>query len=397
MLRLLIPWKIPMLCALTSVGVAFTLLLVLHRSSLAAAAVAAHGAPPAAKPAVGASTESVEISLGDGLGRRWLEAQYRGNGRDEILASLVNKFSHPLRVTFNAGLVFNSVAEGRAAQVVLARDTDVVLAPGESRSARLATVAARLSNVVGGGVQPFLLDTEPEHALPVLDALFARVRACPETSREALQTAVLLVLENPMLGAFAKFDVLAGGAPKGLPSAEAFRVNTGEILGALTLLKNAGYPRGSFAVAREPQLKIEAMIDPLAHAAALAYYGIAPEKEWAYWREELTNGDASTRHYALYGIGRNYPEVALQMLPAWARDKRLAPLYRQSAIQALAETRRPEAISVLQQLVVELGGTTELGMSARRAIGYLENRRNGLPDNAAAVGLEFKLSQSETR
>ena len=108
------------------------------------------------------------------------------------------------------------------------------------------------------------------------------------------------------------------------------------------------------------------MIDPLAHAAALNYYGITPEKEWPYWRDELTKGDASTRHYALYGIGRYYPEVALQMLPAWARDRRLTPLIRQSAIQALAETRRPEAISVLQQLVVELGGATELGTSARR-------------------------------
>ncbi len=162
-------------------------------------------------------------------------------------------------------------------------------------------------------------------------------------------------------------------------------------------MKGAGYPRASFTVAHEPQLQIEAMIDPLSHAAALVYYGITPEREWTYWRDELTKGDASTRHYALYGIGRYFPDVALQMLPAWARDKRLAPIYRHSALQALAETRRPEAISVLQQIINELGASTELGVSARRAVAYLENRQNGLTDTTAAAGLSFKVTQIESR
>ncbi len=397
MLRLPPAWKIPFLCALTSVGVAFTLLVSLRQSGgkEAAKAPATDNAKSAAATVTAAHAGPVvAVSLGDALGRHWVTAQYRGNGRDEIVATVTNKSGRALQLTFAAGLVFNSAAEGRA-QVVVARDTALDLPANETRPARLATAATRLINAFGDTA--FTLSDAPEAALASLDALFARVRECPETSREALQTAVLLVQENPSLSVFAKFSVLAGDAPKGLPNAEAFKVNTGEILGALTLLKSAGYPRTNFAVAREPQLQIEAMIDPLAHAAALTYYGITPETEWTYWRDELTKGDASTRHYALYGIGRYYPDVALQMLPTWARDRRLTPIFRHSAVQALAETRRPEAISVLQQLINEFGGSTELGVSARRAVAYLENRQNGLQDTAATAGLSFKLTQVESR
>ena len=136
------------------------------------------------------------------------------------------------------------------------------------------------------------------------------------------------------------------------------------------------------------------MIDPLAHAAALHYYDFSNDQEWAYWRDELQKGDLSTRHYALYGIGRYFPEVALQMLPDWARAAQLSPLMRTSAIQAMAETHRPEAISVLQELVSEFGAATELGQSARKAIAYLENQRTA---PGADIPVEFKLSQATLR
>ena len=55
------------------------------------------------------------------------------------------------------------------------------------------------------------------------------------------------------------------------------------------------------------------------------------------WKNELLNGDQGTRHYALYGIARFYPEIALQMLPNWAREKRTARVFRLAAVQALAK------------------------------------------------------------
>ena len=191
------------------------------------------------------------------------------------------------------------------------------------------------------------------------------------------------------MAAFARFGLLTGDAPAGRYP-ECYRVATTDLLAALSLTREAGIPRSALAAAGEPQLRIEAMIDPLSHAAALRLWNLAPEKEWTYWKEELLYGDASTRHYALYGIGRYFPDVALQMLPDWARDQRVNVLFRQSAIQALAETRRPAAISVLQQLAQDLGPNTELGLSARRATMYLENRREDVADAAGVAGLSFR-------
>ena len=90
------------------------------------------------------------------------------------------------------------------------------------------------------------------------------------------------------------------------------------------------------------------MIDPATHSLAVRYYEIADE--WAYWKHELLEGDISTRHYALYGIARFYPDVAMQMLPKWARQEAVSPVFRLSAVQALAQTDKAEAIPVLRGL-----------------------------------------------
>ena len=69
----------------------------------------------------------------------------------------------------------------------------------------------------------------------------------------------------------------------------------------------------------------------------------------------------------LYGIARFYPEIALEMLPKWAREKRTTQIFRLTAVQALAETQRSEALPVLASLVNELGRNTELGRAAVNA------------------------------
>jgi hypothetical protein len=83
------------------------------------------------------------------------------------------------------------------------------------------------------------------------------------------------------------------------------------------------------------------------------------------------------------------------MLPAWARATQLSPLLRISAMQAMAETHRPEAISALQQLVSEFGAATALGQSGRKAIAYLENQR--LTPAASSRLVEFKLTDASLR
>ena len=409
-MRSLQAWKRPFVCALGSAGAGVVLLVALSQrpSQAQAQAVRAEGlavANAAGATEVGTPGEQrVEISLGDALGRRWVEAAYRGNGRDELRATLVNRSGRALRVVFPAGLVFESL--DLTAQVVLPRDVtvDLAAAPGGANSdhtrltTRLATAATRTRNRLADA--PFALS---EVTLPLLEPLLAEIRRCPEAARETVATAVLLVTENPPLAAFARFGLLTGDAPAvaggsgSVRYPECFKVATTDLLAALTLAREAGTPRAALAAAGEPQLRIEAMIDPLSHAAALRFWNLAPEKEWTYWKEELLHGDASTRHYALYGIGRYFPEVALQMLPDWARDQRVNVLFRQSAIQALAETRRPAAISVLQQLVHDLGPNTELGVSARRATMYLENRREDVADAAGVAGLSFRGAGAQVR
>lgn len=383
-MRFLKTWKVPFVCALSLTSLPLALILMSRVAASPAKGGTAALPPTATAPVVPAG--AVEVSLNDALGRHWLDAGYVGNGRSEIKATLANRYNKPLRLLIGSGLIFES-ADLRQ-QMVVARGQTLDLPAGSSRAAWLPCAATRSGNALHP--QPYSLCPD---TLQSLTPLFAVVDQSPEISRETIQTAVLLLTENAPLPLFAKFSLLSGDAPAPVATT-AFQVNTVEILAAFTLLKDAGYPRMNLLAAQEPQLKIEAMIDPLAHAAAVHYYRMSHDQEWAYWRDELSKGDLSTRHYALYGIGRYYPEVALQMLPDWARAAQLSVLLRTSAIQAMAETHRPEAISVLQGLVSEFGAATELGQSARKAIAYLENQRATPVANAP---VEFKVSQATLR
>ena len=114
------------------------------------------------------------------------------------------------------------------------------------------------------------------------------------------------------------------------------------------------------------------MIDPRARPVAMRYYGLTAETDWEYWKNELATGDPATRHYALYGIARYYPDIALDMLPKWAREVRTSSILRLSAIQALADTQRAEALTILRQLTAELGRYTALGRAAASTAQHLD-------------------------
>lgn len=378
-MRKLASWKIPIAWAVGTVAVPVALAFLFGAAAVPPPAPAAAQAPVSV-----AKSAPVEVSLLDALGRNWLTAAYRGNGRDEVTAVVSSKYSAPLRLTFSAGLIFET-GDFQGQMAMTSRQT-VDLPPGGRREARLAAAATHLNNPLTAQVYHLCPDT-----LPALAPLFAQVDKTPEISRDAVQTAILMLTDNAPLGAFAKFALLAADSAR--PSTTAFQVNNPEILSAFELVRDAGYPRFNLVATRDPQLKIESMIDPLSHSAAMDYYHITDAQEWAYWRHELQSGDPSTRHYALYGIGRYYPEVALQMLPTWARAKHLNTLYRTAAMQAMAETRRPEAISVLHGLVGEFGAASELGQSARKAIAYLENQRTTPGAGSMLVG--FRVSQAD--
>ena len=75
----------------------------------------------------------------------------------------------------------------------------------------------------------------------------------------------------------------------------------------------------------------------------------------------------------------------MEMLPRWAREAKTHPVYRMAAVQALADTQRPEALNLLRRLSDELGSDTELGKAASQAAGYLDRRLSQLASASQVV------------
>lgn len=325
-------------------------------------AAAAPAAKPEAPPELVAQTESVDLALA--CEEKRIVAEFVGNGRDRMKVMLLNKSGAPLHITVAVGQMFESDHNS----VLTVRPGGVDVEPGRTRELALETVAIHSSNNIGN------LPYELSYAnVPRLEPLLTLVQSRPELASGAIQTAILAICENLPLSSFAKFTLASNPLPSRY-STDAFRADTVDIIQALSVLRELKVKDESLALTIDPQLKIEAMIDPNARPVAMRYYAIDPEREWDFWRNELLNGEPCTRHYALFGIARFYPDVALAMLPSWARETRTNPVYRLSAVQALADTQRSEALPILRQLATDLGLATELGKAATGAADYLDYR-----------------------
>ena len=304
-----------------------------------------------------------------------LKAEFRGNGRETFHAKLTNTGALPLKVQVESGQMFDAGLNA----VLVVRPAAVEIAPHQAAELVLQTAATRTGNKVAEQLYKLSYGR-----LPKTDPLLAYAKDHPELSPGALQTAVLALAENLPLTAVCKFTPLAGEVRSRF-NTDAFRVETLDIIAALTALREAGVADAAVVMTVDPQLKIEAMIEPLCRAAAMRYYKLTPETEWAFWKTELLQGEPSTRHYALYGIARFYPDVALEMLPKWALETKTNPVFRLSAVQAIADTQRPEALPLLRRLADELGLNTELGRAAAGAAEYLDQQLASLATKQASV------------
>ena len=311
-----------------------------------------------------------------------VQAKFRGNGREKMRVTLNNAGARPLKVQVEAGQMF----EAGANAVIIARDASLEVPAGSSAELPLQTIATCSTNNVTSSA--FSLSQRKESRL---NPLLTYAKTHPEVSLASIQTAALALTENLPLSAVCKFTSAAGEL-KSRFNTDAFRVETADILTALIALREIGLPDSAIAMTIDPQLKIEAMIEPVSRVAAMRYYGITADNEWEYWKTELLSGAASTRHYALYGIARFYPEIALQMLPKWARESKTNTVYRVSAVQALADTQRSEALPLLRQLSEEFGTDTELGNAAAAAAKYLNDRLTQLAGSQPAIA--FRASQT---
>lgn len=355
--------------------------------SISQAAVVALTAAATMQPEPGkagqAAAQPQNLDLHTAIERGQLAAEFRGNGRDTLRAILLNRTAAALTVRVPAGQMFES---GNNLVIVL-RSGDVELRPGKPVEVTIQTAATRSANHFADRAY-----TLSYGALPRLDALLAYTQEHAEITTPALQTAVLALTENLPLSAVSKFNAAGGDLPTRFDTS-AFRVETSDIIHALLTLRAIGVRDGDVAMNIDPQLKIESMIEPLTRPAAMRYYGITPATEWDYWKGELLSGDASTRHYALYGIARFYPDIALEMLPKWARETKTATVFRISAIQALADTQRPEALPVLEKLADELGRQTELGRTAANSAKSLNANLAKLSANRTAT-VSFRSSNT---
>lgn len=351
-------------------------------------AVATEAAPSAMEPAVAvqeapaqhaadAAVAFEETDLLAAMEQGVVEATLRGNGRERVTARLRNNSPAPIRV----GIAIGQVLESGRNRVVVTRPAVAELAPARSVEIVLTTAALHSTNVIGETRYKFSY-----HNADRVQGFLQWAAGHGVLSAPATQTVVLCLTENLPLRALAKF---AQGTPAET-NADAFRVECGDLLAALSALRDCGAKMETFAIAADPQLRIEAMIEPMSREAAKRYYGITERMEWEFWKRELLEGSPSTRHYALFGIARFYPEVALDMLPKWAREAQTHPVYRLAAVQALADTQRPEALPILRSLATELGATTELGKAATASATYLDKRLSELAARAQVVAFRDK-------
>lgn len=342
----------------------------------------AQPAPPVAQaPAFKIAPPPHESELALAIEQKSVVAEFTGNGRERFKVILMNKGTDTLKVSVPIGQIF----ESEEASVIVIRPGTIEVAPGKTRELSLRTAALRATNR--------LIDVQfrlSYTTLPKLEPLLVRIQQDPDLTISSVQTAILALTENLPLSALAKFTLASAILPSRFDT-DAFRADTQDIVTALTLLRETGVREARVALTIDPQLKIESMIDPASRPLAMRYYGIQSEREWEFWRTELLNGEPATRHYALYGIARFYPEVALEMLPRWAREPRTNPVYRLSAVQALADTQRPEALPILTALQSELGIGTALSKAAKGAADYLDYQ---LAQTAAArSAVAFRTSR----
>ena len=286
------------------------------------------------------------------------EMIFERNGTNTLQLKVTNATKQPFAVNLSAGTVF----EDDRAGVILLKSFDAKVPPGGTLDQNLTVVA--ISSANQGDKGKFTTSSRTQIKLAPLIQHLESHSAVPVS---VVQTAALAIMEDAPVDLFARFPRRQGA---GAPAVETFRVDTSEIIAAIQLLRDIGVDFSKLA--QDPQLKIEAMIDLKAHDVAMQYYGITADTEWLYWKHELLEGDPSTRHYALYGIARFYPDVAMKMMPKWALETRTAPHYRRAAIGALALTQKSEAKPLLQALERDLAKEIELAQRVDPALRYLE-------------------------
>ncbi|MEI9893956.1 MAG: hypothetical protein WDN28_08715 [Chthoniobacter sp.] len=359
----------------------------LSQAAVVALTAAATVQPQPAKAGNTSPSQPQNMDLHTAIEHQQLTAEFRGNGRDTVRAILTNRTAAPLTVRVPAGQMFESGSN----VVIVLRSGEVELRPAKPVEVTIQTAATRSANKFADRGYTLSYGT-----LPRLDALLAYAQEHAEVSTPALQTAVLALTENLPLSAVSKFSAAGGDLPTHFDT-NAFRAETNDIIHALLTLRAIGVRESDVAMNIDPQLKIEAMIEPLTRPAAMRYYGITPSTEWGPTGRPscspATRAPATTPSTASRASTRRSPSICSPN--GHVRPRR--PLSSASpAIQAMADTQRPEALPVLQKLSDELGAETELGRAAANSAKCLNANLAKLSANRTAT-VAFRSSSTASQ
>jgi len=287
-----------------------------------------------------------------------------GNGKNRITLNAINHTAQPLTASIKIGDIY----ENNANRMIALENQEVIVPPGAATPITFNAAALRSANQLEDKAYRKSLQTAPR--LQPLVSYLQQQTSLPPLA--VLQTATLMLAENQPLRTFAKFQIV-GEPPSlfaGTNPTKAYKVDTTTIIAALILLQDAGVNLATLDAPQHPQLKTEALVGKKSHAAATKFYHLNHETEWQFWKDTLINGNPQTRHYALYAIGRYYPDVAIIMMPDWARNTHLQAPYRIAALYALAMTKNPQTTDTLLALSTEFPTGSKIQIAADKAYRY---------------------------
>ncbi len=309
----------------------------------------------------------LEMDLLAAAQRSDLLLRFKGNGREKLDLEVSNSLESTVKFAIPAGTLMTT--ENLVSAIVVTHAVEVVVNAGERSTYRLRSAAVRMENAL----EEQIFYPSEQRLLPV-DGFLPILDQFPEASPETVQTAILILLHDPPLPVFARFRLLATEAVSLPNPVTHFQVDVSDILLALLLLKDHPEAPQPPRIALSQQLKLEAMINARSHDLALQYYDIDRSLEWEFWRTELQHGNPSTRHYALYGIARYYPDIAFKMLPSWIEEPRTPQPYRVHAAYALAEVENDEVLRKLTDLKGRLRSDSEMLKVINRALDIAQKK-----------------------
>ncbi len=295
-----------------------------------------------------------------------LVATFRSSGDDSLILQLVNQKTVADRFELAAGTVFQSFGSF----ILLIDPLNHSIEPGDTREINLRVVPLGLDNQVADGAYRQIEDI-PEQLQPLAKAIQGSI----SWKEEDLRLAAIILFNNPALGEVADFPVAESIIQTNSDTPAAARRSALELINALLLLKDLGIDTAGLKLAGDTQLQLETMVKENSNLIARKFYGLENRlQHWNYWKSILVKGDGRFRHYSLYGIGRFFPDVALKMMPDWAKNRRITPIYRLSAVYALGLTEKTEALQQLESLSKRYPPVTNMGRATREAARYIQSK-----------------------